>query len=298
MSFGSCRSRALRCIVLSIAVGGLLGGCNREMRGTLRDLGFHVDEPTTESTPAQGNAPAPAAPAAAAMPTAAAPASSAPVTAMAPAAPATAAAATTAATTPLIAPAPANPPFPLGDLHSGWIAGSIGEIPQPYISLTPSGSPYGTVQIAYHGKTGGTRGTIDFTTALLKPTTLSVDSEHEKSSVFAINLPVGDYVIDTLRFVDSNDLHSRNCRVENKLAVPFTVIPGTVNYIGTLLASADWGQSRSGMSTPLCGYFIVRDQSARDAEMLRQRFGKMTGPTEVHLLTPNTPEAEKFFRSK
>lgn len=188
--------------------------------------------------------------------------------------------------------------MPLGDLHSGWIAGTIGEVPQPMISMKSYGSPYGTVQIAFHSRTGKTHGTIDFTTAWIKPTVLSVENEREKSSVFALNLPVGDYLIDSLRFTGSNDLYGRDCKVENKLAVPFTVIPGKVNYLGALLTSADWAATRRGPMAPLCGYFIVSDQSARDEENLRQRFPKLAGPIEVNLLAGNTPEADQFFRSK
>lgn len=289
----------LRFAVLGLMAAMALGGCNREMRGTLRDLGIHVDEPTDEThaapaapTPAAATAPAsaPSAAQASASPTAAVP-STAAASAVAPSAPV----APSASVAPM---APAKPAIPLGDLHSGWIAGTLGEIPRPMLSITPSGSPYGTVQVDFHSTSGNVHDTLRFTTALLKPTPVDVESEHEKSAVFAFNLPVGDYVIDSLRFTDSNDLYQRNCKVEHKLAVPFKVIPGTVNYLGALLTSADWEPGRKGALAPLCGYFVVRDESQRDDPMIRHHYSSLAGPLVVNLLAGNTPDSQKYFRSK
>jgi hypothetical protein len=164
--------------------------------------------------------------------------------------------------------------------------------------MKSGGSPYGTVKISFHAKSGDTKGSIDFTTVLMRPTPLDVDTENEKSGVFALNLPVGDYLIDSLAFTDSTDLEGHNCRVQNKLSVPFSVKPAAVIYVGALLTSADWVTSQHKLPIPKCGYFVVQDQSARDQPALHDRFNNVPAPTEVQLLAGNTPEAEKFFRSK
>jgi hypothetical protein len=302
----------LRSVVLCTAVGGLLSACTPQIREDLRQMGIQVNEPgttpteqasatttatttvTTPATPAQASAaPQAAAPAVAAAPATAPVAPAAPTATVPAAAPAAPAAAPAAPATP-VAPAAAVAEDP----NFGWIAGSIGEVPPKIITLNPAGNPYATVQIGYHGRSNATQGTIGFTTVFITPTPMDFETEHEKSAIFAARLPVGDYVIDSLRFTDNARVDGHDCRLEHKLDIPFTVTPGTIRYLGSLLATAEWGDSKYKTPVPICGYFIVSDRSDRDQPVIHEQHHELTGPLDVQLLGNGSPDAEKYFRSK
>jgi hypothetical protein len=192
-------------------------------------------------------------------------------------------------------PVPEVPSVP--DAQAGWIVGSIGEIPEKMFSLTSEGSPYGTIRVSFRNEAGTISSAIPFSTGEFDPTLIDFQDKDEKSAVFAIKLPEGNYVIDGLRFSESGDLQGRPCFVKDRLAVPFTVTHGKAAYLGSLIASADWGKNRMGLMAATCGYFVVRDRSTRDAPVIRQKFPAVADPLEVHLLMANSGEAQKYFRA-
>jgi hypothetical protein len=193
-------------------------------------------------------------------------------------------------------PAPEVPPVP--DAQAGWIVGSIGEIPEKMFSLTSAGSPYGTIQISFRNEAGTVSSAIPFSTGQFDPTLVDFHDKDEKSAAFAIKLPEGNYVIDGLRFSESGDIQGDPCFVKNKLAVPFTVKHGQATYLGSLIASADWGRGRTGLMVATCGYFVVHDRSTRDEPVIRQKFATVTEPLQVELLMANSGDARKFFRAE
>jgi hypothetical protein len=139
---------------------------------------------------------------------------------------------------------------------------------------------------------------IEFSTAVLTPTPVDFEAEKEKSTLFSIDLPAGNYVIESLRFAGGGDLYGKPCVVRSKFAVPFTVKAGTATYLGSLLASADWAPNHAGLMAPICGYFVVNDRSERDEALIRQKIPNLTLPFETRLLSANSDTARNFFRSE
>jgi hypothetical protein len=90
---------------------------------------------------------------------------------------------------------------------------------------------------------------------------------------FEITIPAGQYEFFDLWMVAASAFGSTEYRPKEQFSIPFKVEAGTVNYLGEFRAYPTVGRNIFGMLLPAGGYFVVRDQEARDTQLLIKRRG-------------------------
>jgi hypothetical protein len=88
---------------------------------------------------------------------------------------------------------------------------------------------------------------------------------------FDITLPPGRYEFYDVWMVAATGFGSTEYRSREPFSVPFTIEPGKTHYIGEIRAYPVVGRNVFGMSLAAGGYFVLRDQEARDTRILLKR---------------------------
>jgi hypothetical protein len=88
---------------------------------------------------------------------------------------------------------------------------------------------------------------------------------------FDIAMPPGRYEFYDVWMIGTGGFGWTEYRAREPFSVPFTIEPGKVHYMGEIRAYPVVRPKPFGMSLPAGGYFVLRDQEARDTKLLLKR---------------------------
>lgn len=122
-------------------------------------------------------------------------------------------------------------------------------------------------------------------------TTDDFETDDSDGGVFVYSLPAGKYIFYNFRlFMDAGQF-SKSWNSKKPYAIPFTVQPNKVNYVGEIKLSQHTGKNFFGMSVLAGGIWLVSDQSKRDITIFSEKYPNIP----VENLTKIIPNSKDIF---
>lgn len=119
------------------------------------------------------------------------------------------------------------------------------------------------------------------------------ETDDSDGGVFVFSLPAGKYFFYNFSLFQEAGQFSRNWSSQKPYAIPFTVLPNKINYVGEIKLSQSTGKNFFGMSVLNGGVWLVSDQSQRDISIFSEKYpdipvGNFTKiiPSQKDIFTP------------
>lgn len=144
---------------------------------------------------------------------------------------------------------------------TGHIVGSVGIFIEG-----EERSPHYQNRLFFRSMDGTTTGEIAYTQRDLTTQETHYGTSAETGSVFALELPQGEYEFYNVKFYhnDHDSGGSWSYWSRQDFSLPFSVVSDGVSYLGSFVAHGAWEPGSYPYPLPAGGYFTVSDQFVRD----------------------------------
>ena len=151
------------------------------------------------------------------------------------------------------------------DGPTGQIVGTVGVYIEPGVE-----NQFYLNHLYFRSLDGHTAGNISFAETELASQETHYTTDVEKGSVFALELPAGDYEFYDLKFLRNDGGGQWGFRSRNEFSLPFVVVAGQATYLGSFIAHGEGIDGDRPWTATFGGQFRVSDQFERDRQLIAE----------------------------